>query len=157
MLYPRCHKMGQYPTEKGWGQTHGDCETPRSVVARAFQDGSQQHHPAGVPAAGAGVRTSGALRTPPCPPSQAWGPRARRWSKAGAAVLVHGEFPWQVLSCHLAQVIEVWVFLFSCVHRGRCCQSSRGSDLPWDVVWADIALCREVSSHLCRPCLALCG
>lgn len=33
-----------------------------AVVARAFQDGSQQHHPMGVPAAGAGARTSGVLQ-----------------------------------------------------------------------------------------------
>lgn len=99
-----------------------------------------------------GPRTPGCCRTSPHPPTQAWGLRSRQWSTARAAEKVHGEFPWKVLSCHLAQVLETF-FSFS-VHGGKCHQSSRGSGLPWDVVWANVALFGEVSSPLCRPCFS---
>lgn len=100
-------------------------------------------------------RPLGCSRASPCPPVRARGLQSRRGSTLWAAVMVHGEFPWQVLSCHLAQVLKGF-FFFCCVHRGKYHQSSRGSDLPWSVDWADMALFGGVSSQLFRSCFSRC-
>lgn len=120
-----------------------------AAVTEACQDRAWHRHPPHAIVLGA--RTLGCSRTSPCSPIQVQGLWGRWWSTVWAAVMVHREFPWQVLSCHLAQVLES---VFSVV-------PAEGNAIRAIEDWAFLGMSSELTFsevflNLCCPCFSPC-